>query len=512
MKLPSNIILFGIAFSWVLIASSLILNAQEVIRDKEGAFRIPIQNTTALSLPSRYLSHQKKVSINFPRDQKYDLYQIIGEREISDLDGKQYYVDFKKQDELKAGTTLIFKNAYLSRELISQLTQKFNPANDQQLITLMNSQTPEDWKTVLFGVSSEDITGFSGLAELKRRYQDADEHLKLMLDERYANKDYESTYFIPTGYVEVEIEDGKLAFLRINDLIQGKFTIDPQQMKVAILKELLLYYIEDLSLDESTDSIVLNSALDLTSCLYPCLMTDQPFGDLISSVIDIQISQKSSDEKLSALINAYQNFCGTRANIEKTLQMYAKKQAPHLTPKQIQHYFKLQFDYPNLAIEKYRSLIAILDSENLVPYALENPLLNIDNEFKKLAQEAFAEGLRPKALTTYVEVRNAFGDKNALNIDYYIFLTDFLDPLYLTWIVGPEYKKITNAFPQYNISVEEFIHLVNFAGSFDNLNSDLKSIPNDMLALRNNRASSFWVFPKIENQISKANDLKPKQK
>jgi hypothetical protein len=167
---------------------------------------------------------------------------------LPETEQKQFYIDFQKSKVMAPGTKLKFNSVYLSRELIAQLTLKLNPKNDEELISRMDKFTEDDWREVLLGQEvSNSNTDRPGLAELKRRYQDLDEHLGLMTNENYSNKPFEKSYFIPTGFIEVQLENNQTAFLKTSDLIQKKISIDVKAAKVSILKNVVLYFVEELS-------------------------------------------------------------------------------------------------------------------------------------------------------------------------------------------------------------------------------------------------------------------------
>ena len=489
----------------ILFLCPLLVNAQ-----REGAFRVPISNSTAISNDPNTQS-RTNLMVTIPSGEKFQFYQIIGRKIIPNIDNKQYYVDFDKSQEVLRGKTFTFNGAYLSREIITQLTNKFNSKNDNELVKKMNGATEDDWKAVLFGVDSEEITRLAGIAELKRRYQDFDEHFGLMLNENYGGKAFEKAYFIPTGFVEVKLDNGKIAFLKASDLIQKKIKIDVDRLKVSILKNTLLYFIEDLGENNQVESSVLNTVFDLASCSQICILKQNNLGDLIKEVIDIQNNSERSNNKALALIAFYKAVCSSDKKIDTILADYRDNKAKNISNEDINNYFKLVLQYPDLSVEYYRDAYLKLKDSRLVPYAVINRDKKINDGFKKSALEALNSGLTPEGLNRYFSVAKAFGEKNELTPSYYAHLISFLESDYIEWVIGPYYKEIQQKFPGDEITVEEFIHLINFANGQKTLIKLLSGDDRgDILSLRKNRASNFWVFPNRVYQNSQAADAKRK--
>lgn len=352
----------------------------------------------------------------------------------------------------------------------------------------------------------------AGIAELKRRYQDVDEHFNFMLKENYRDKDFEKSYFIPTGFIEVELENGDIAFLKASDLIKKKIGIDVHRLKVSILKNTLLYFVEDLSREQNIEAPLLNTAFDLTSCTHDCVFKSGNFGDLVKKLIEIQNSSKQSNEKTLALIAFYKNMCKGDQDIDALLADYRKKKDKNLGQEDIRHYFKFVLQYPDLSISHYRKIASLLKDSRLVPYALVNQDKELNEAFKKLAIEALDSGLGAEGLQQYFGVAKAFGDKKELTPSYYAHLLSFLSPDYLEWVIGPYYRNVQKEFGKYKITVEECIHLINFAGGKEVLIELLRKRPKEILALSRNRASTFWVFPNRQNQLHEVADLVEKKK
>ncbi|OFZ45791.1 MAG: hypothetical protein A2381_09330 [Bdellovibrionales bacterium RIFOXYB1_FULL_37_110] len=469
---------------------------------REGAFRIPISGNPAI-LITPDATTRNNVIVTLPNKSKLQLYQIAGKRPTDQI--KQFYVDFDKSKEVTVGEKMTFNGAYLSHEIIQQLTNKFNAKNDSDLITKMNSASEKEWKEVLLGTDPGDITRFAGIAELKRRYQDIDEHLHLMLD-GYASKNFEKSYFIPTGFIEVELKNGEVAFLKATDLI-NKIKLDVKHFQISILKNTLLYYVNDLSKEENIDTALINTVFDLAACPQDCILRQNNFGSLILNVIDIQNSLIKSDEKTLSLIALYKSLCGNDQKVEDLLLKYRKNNKQSLSTQDINNYFKFIVQFPDLSTSEYKKIISKLQDSRLVPYFLANPQNRLDDDFKNLALESLNSGLSPEGLKDYFLISKAFGDKKELTPNYYANLLVFFEPSYLEWVLGPYFKGIQREFSEYKITVEELIHLLNFAGGQENFIQLLRNNSNEILKLRKQRSSVFFVFPSRQNQKLKVDEI-----
>jgi hypothetical protein len=195
-----------------------------------------------------------------------------------------------------------------------------------------------------------------------------------MTNENYSNKPFEKSYFIPTGFIEVQLENNQTAFLKTSDLIQKKISIDVKAAKVSILKNVVLYFVEELSKKKLTaDELnLLNKAFVMGSCSYQCLIEQEAaIGSLLQKILEVQNNISLTEgAKLKTLVTATQEIC--QQKIINTENIPAEN---------ITQYFTLARDYPTLTIEKYQDLSKKIPQKDFIPFALANPQITINNQF-----------------------------------------------------------------------------------------------------------------------------------
>jgi hypothetical protein len=471
-----------------LISIFLLLLSLCVLNAEEGAFRIENNNQAAITTDENALS-QNTVTINIKNASELQYYQVAGKKPLPDTEQKQYYLDFEEAKNISPGTKLKFNSAYLSRELVSQLTLKLNPKNDEELISKMNKFSEEEWRQVLLGQEkSESSTDRPGLAELKRRYQDLDEHLGLMTNETYSNKPFEKNYFIPTGFIEVQVENNRTAFLKTSDLIQKKISIDVKSAKVSILKNVMLYFVQEISKKKLSkdEQKLLTKAMMMSSCSYSCLMKqEEALGSLLQKMIEIQNNISLTEGlKLKDLVDSAQEICHQKL-----------ESSENLPSENITQYFALTNDFPNLTIEQFFDLNKKISNKDLIPFALANTQSTIDDQFLSLAKEAIDLGLAPSGLKKFSVIKIMLNDKAKFSIRLYRSLLNQLNSDYILKNIVPRYKEMQNLFSELNITFEEYLHLSTRYGSHQNLMNNLKKKPLDVLKERNQRVAIFHIYP-----------------
>jgi hypothetical protein len=260
---------------------------------RDSSLPIPDQEASLITVtPSLAPRSSQEIIMRFPsKSTKLNLYRLNPNRLIPDFETKKYYLDLKRTDSLPATKELKVKGYALANELVKRLRSNFDPKYNKDLVHLLNSLEPEDWKKALIGDEKKDKNIFrhSGVLELRRKYHDIDEHLEIMMNEKYTDKDFEKEYFIPTGFIEVEDNQ----YLSINEIIDGNIEIDPNTMKINVIKNVTLYVFNEISQKGNVDDRLqemLNENLCKQECIIPKGIL---FGDIIEKISRIETYQSN---------------------------------------------------------------------------------------------------------------------------------------------------------------------------------------------------------------------------
>ena len=373
---------------------------------------------------------------------------------------------------------------------------------------------------ILEDTTVANATRFAGIAELKRRYQGVDENLALTMSDD-VKEDFESAYFIPTGFAEVLLEDGSLAYLDLEELRTGQIELDLENFRVNILKNTLLYYLEELA--DQAGGQYLGTLMNITECSSNCVTKDlgENFGTLLAEVIKIQMSEATGDVKALDLIDFYKEICQDTISQEEIIARYRPSPQMSLDRDDIRYFFEFKRRYPGIDITRFKELLNQAGESEIIPYYLDNPDLIVKPDFKKIAEEAYRNNISTTQIRDFYKFRDLFGDQGDLKIPEYRSMINELEVVYIQEVMEPQYNWLHKRYKNkgLKISLIEFFNLkgrLGFEGVIEAIDQVVgegsetdwqeKAEWTDLQVAMQSLPPSNFAYPTRENQILKAAD------
>lgn len=227
---------------------------------------------------------------------KLNYYEIASKRLVPYQDKKEYYIDFEKTKKVLQGSELQLNGLALAKELVERLRSNFDPDNKKEIIKLFSSLKKEDWKKLLFGeqgMQKNNLLHFAGLMETRRKYQGVDEHLQIMLSEKFSGENFENEYFIPTGFIDV----GNNNFLNIKEIIDHNIEINPNTLQIKVLKDVSIFVFEEFVQSDNVNQ-ELQDIFEQLKCKQECIVpANFNIGDSLEAIVKLKVDAGGSRGK-----------------------------------------------------------------------------------------------------------------------------------------------------------------------------------------------------------------------
>lgn len=308
---------------------------------REGQYRISLGDNQALSSS---VVPQHEITILRAENKELEIYEVNETAPwIEESSAKQKYLQFKAIGKKKFGSELNLKSIILTNAVVDRLKDSLILKDKKEVIRLLNSSKSEDWKKLIFGEKSDEKLRFAGLAELKRRWEDVSEHTEIMLKDDYLDVPFEKKYFIPTGFIDV----GNGQYLRIEELLDDSVKINLQEAKVKILKDVILYHVEEVSKAGVSKDFQkeFDEVLGIFKCGQSCKFNaGAEVGNLLGSIIDIFQGNDNVGAQMQVLKKSFESLCG---KINSQVSISSEK---------IKLFNSLALYYPNIHTDDYIQL------------------------------------------------------------------------------------------------------------------------------------------------------------
>ena len=340
---------------------------------REGIYRIP---TISDNEPLRTtVLPQDEITIIDAVGKRLYLYEPDDQSKlIEGTSHKQVILKFKQTDETITRGDLNIRSIVLSNSLIDRMKNSLAIKDKEEVVRLLNSSDPKDWSKLLFGEKSKDMLRFAGLAELKRRSESIEEDIAVMNNKDYEQAagadDYPTKYFIATGFIDV----GNGKYINIEDLIDKSVEIDMKSAKIKILKNVLLYQVEEVlkANPGKVDQNELAGVMGIVGCGQKCIFNQEAkVGELIQNMLGI-FNIKSGDEKSQGSQSAKAQLNILKKNFESLCG--PQNSTSTLTSDEIALFNSLAIRYPEAHLEHYQALHDLKFSPQQAVYYLHaNP-------------------------------------------------------------------------------------------------------------------------------------------
>jgi hypothetical protein len=343
--------LFILLFATSAMADGTVVDAEILARQGKDAGKVKI-NTESTAVADNRCDHPITVLINQDDDNKATEFRTYSIEVKETEDGSEVYnYTYAEDGKIDSGTEISIDTLFLSKELISRLSDTQYKKHKEHLVALLNENDPNKFQELIFG-KPIDRTGKTeaqaqvaqmlehrGLIEMGRDTtgvlgtQEAREaEFGKNLNEKYGitkQSDLERLMFA-TGYMKTT--DGKL--LRISDVLKSgvNLTQDTAKLRVRLMKA-TSYGIIKKVLDKVPSG---TDVADITSfftddaadgfCSANCEMNGQ-LGNSLANLAQIAGTNRSPVPQLYCLLKSLKDMCYT-STVNSRLEILLQKYKP----------------------------------------------------------------------------------------------------------------------------------------------------------------------------------------
>lgn len=343
-------ILFIAFFSSASMADGTVTDAEVIIRDGYKNATTVKMNADVSTIADKRCNDPISILINKDEDNKQTEFRTYSLETKKTTNDKYFYTYSESEDKLPAGSEIEVDTLFLSKELISRLSDKQFSAQQKQLKKLLNASGSDEFQQLIFGKpvtatseSEEDLSAaqkaqmleYRGLIELGRdstQYIHQDRAWGAQLREKFRPENLAREVYA-TGYMKTA--DGKL--LRISDVLSSGIqleTDDVGKMKTRLLKATAFSLIDSVAKKVGSDTDISdikeffsNPTTDdddgTKFCSSNCDMPEK-LGDSLANLVQITATDQSPLTHLYCLLKEIDGICydGKNSKLNDLLTKY----------------------------------------------------------------------------------------------------------------------------------------------------------------------------------------------